>query len=65
MTDGAIPLDEARRRMADERSSPAATSTVNAAEAAEETYFETIRRLAALPIHEYERCRKPEAERNK
>ena len=63
MTDGAIPLDEARRRLAGEQNQPAATSTVNAPETVEETYFETIQRLAALPAHEYEQCRKSEAKR--
>ena len=36
---------------------------VERAETVKETYFETIQRLAALPTHEYERCRKPEAKR--
>jgi putative DNA primase/helicase len=36
---------------------------VETAEPVEETYFETIQRLAALPTHEYERCRKAEAKR--
>ena len=43
--------------------SPEITDIVNDAEAVGETYFETIQRLAALPIHEYERCRKEEAKR--
>ena len=43
--------------------SPEITDIVNDAKAVGETYFETIKRLAALPIHEYERCRKPEAKR--
>ena len=33
------------------------------AETVEETYFETIQRLAVLSTHEYERCRKAEAKR--
>ena len=37
--------------------------TVESAETVEETYFETIQRLAALPTNEYERCRKSEATR--
>ena len=45
--------------------SPDITGAVNIAETVEETYFETIQRLAALPTHEYERCRKPEAKRLK
>ncbi len=43
--------------------SPDITGAVNTAETVEETYFETIQRLAALPTHEYERCRKAEAKR--
>ncbi len=43
--------------------SPEITDIVNDAEAVAETYFETIQRLAALPIHEYEHCRKAEAKR--
>jgi putative DNA primase/helicase len=43
--------------------SPEITDIVNDATAVEETYFETIQRLAALPTHEYERCRKAEAKR--
>ena len=38
---------------------------VKSAETVEETYFESIQRLAVLPTHEYERCRKPEAKRLK
>ena len=34
-------------------------------ETVEETYFETIKRLAALPVHEYEQCREDEADRLK
>ncbi len=34
---------------------------VDAAETVEETYFETIQRLAALPVNEYEKVRKSEA----
>ena len=41
--------------------SPEITDIVNDAKAVGETYFEAIQRLAALPIHEYERCRKAEA----
>ena len=36
---------------------------VDAAETIEETYFETIQRLAALPVNEYEKVRKSEAKR--
>ena len=36
---------------------------IEGAETVEETYFETIQRLAALSTHEYERCRKAEAKR--
>jgi len=43
--------------------SPEITDIVNDAEAVAETYFESIKRLAALPTHEYERCRKAEAKR--
>ena len=43
--------------------SPEITGIVNDAEAVEETYFETIQRLAALSTLEYERCRKKEAKR--
>ena len=43
--------------------SPDITGAVNAAETVEETYYETIQRLAALPRNEYERCRKAEAKR--
>ena len=43
--------------------SPEITGAVNDAETVEETYFETIQRLATLPTHEYERCRKEEAKR--
>ena len=43
--------------------SPEITDIVNDAKTVEETYFVTIQRLAALPIHEYERCRKAEARR--
>ena len=43
--------------------SPDITGAVNDAETVVETYFETIKRLAALPTHEYERCRKAEAKR--
>ena len=45
--------------------SPDITGAVNTAETIEETYFETIQRLAALPVHEYELCRMPEAKRLK
>ncbi len=38
---------------------------VEGAETVEETYFETIQRLAVLSTHEYERCRKVEAKRLK
>ncbi len=44
---------------------PSVSEAVESAETVEETYFETIQRLAALPIHEYERCRKKEAKRLK
>ncbi len=44
-------------------SSPEITDIVNDAETVAETYFESIKRLAALPTHEYERCRKDEAKR--
>jgi len=43
--------------------SPDITGTVNKAETIEETYFESIQRLAVLSTHEYERCRKAEAKR--
>ena len=43
--------------------SPEITDIVKDAEAVGETYFESIKRLAALPTHEYERCRKDEAKR--
>ena len=43
--------------------SPEITGAVAGAETVAETYFETIQRLATLPIHEYERCRKEEAKR--
>ena len=43
--------------------SPEITDIVNDAKAVGETYSETIQRLAALPTHEYERCRKAEAKR--
>ncbi len=43
--------------------SPEITDIVNDAKTVGETYFEAIQRLAALPIHEYERCRKAEAKR--
>ncbi len=43
--------------------SPEITDIVNDAKAVAETYFETIQRLAILPTHEYERCRKEEAKR--
>ncbi len=43
--------------------SPEITDIVKDATAVEETYFETIQRLATLPTHEYERCRKDEAKR--
>ena len=36
---------------------------VGAAETVEETYYETIQRLAALPVNEYEKVRKAEAKR--
>ncbi|MCH9000583.1 MAG: DUF3631 domain-containing protein, partial [Proteobacteria bacterium] len=42
---------------------PSVSEAVESAETVEETYFETIQRLAVLPIHEYERCRKEEAKR--
>ncbi len=43
--------------------SPEIIDIVNDAKTVGETYFEAIQRLAALPIHEYERCRKAEAKR--
>ncbi len=43
--------------------SPEIKDIVTDATAVEETYFETIKRLAALPTNEYERCRKSEAKR--
>ena len=44
---------------------PSVSEAVESAETVEATYFETIQRLAALPIHEYEQCRKEEAKRLK
>ncbi len=48
----------------DQHTEPASVGElVDAAETVEETYFETIQRLAALPANEYERARKAEAKR--
>ncbi len=47
-----------------EASSATITSAASLpADTAEETYFETIQRLAVLSTHEYEKCRKAEAKR--
>jgi len=43
--------------------SPEITGAVAVAETVAETYFEAIQRLAALPTHEYEQCRKDESKR--
>ena len=49
--------------MDNERGPAAVGEAVEGAEPVQETYFETIQRLAALPVNEYERCRKTEAKR--
>ena len=51
--------------MVDDKKAETATvaGAVERAETVKETYFETIQRLAVLPAHEYERCRKAEAKR--
>ena len=62
-TDGVVPLDEARRQQKQRPADPDTSTAIHTSETVEETYFETIQRLAALSTHEYERCRKAEAKR--